>query len=117
MKVVIHHSTRTCQSTCTNCDAEPKTNTVQVIDGATNSVIKTTGVGAAPTGVGVNPRTNTIYVANRDLTTVSVIDGATNTVTATVGVGSSPIAVGANPSTNRIYVTNDHSSTVSVIQR
>jgi len=54
--------------------------TVSVIDGATNSVTSTITVKEEPDGIGINPNTNMIYVANRLDNSVSVIDGATNTV-------------------------------------
>jgi len=57
------------------------------------TVVATIPVGAGPSSVAVNPRTNRIYVANRDSDTVSVIDGATNTVVTTVGVGDGPTDV------------------------
>ena len=72
-------------------------------------------VGSGPWGIGANPATNRVYVANQDADTVSVIDGATDTVIATVNVGSSPACVGVNPATNRIYVANYLSNNVSVI--
>ncbi|MEX6702938.1 hypothetical protein ABS315_25640 [Peribacillus frigoritolerans] len=37
-------------------------NNVSVIDGATNTVIATVGVGGVPRGVVVNPNTNAIYL-------------------------------------------------------
>ena len=61
-----------------------------MIDGATNTVTATIPVGSKPIGVGVDPSTHTVYVANESDSTVSVIDGTTNTVTATVAVGSNP---------------------------
>ena len=75
----------------------------------------TVTVGTNPYGVGVNPSTNTIYVANEGSNTVSVIDGSTNAVTATVTVGTNPYDVGVNPSTNTIYVANEGSASVSVL--
>ncbi len=72
-------------------------------------------VGSGPWGVGANPATNRVYVANQDANTVSVIDGATDTVIDTVNVGSSPACVGVNPATNRIYVANYLGNSVSVI--
>ncbi len=93
------------------------TNTVSVIDGATNSVtaILTVGVaGSAPISVAVNSVTNKVYVANQSSGTVAVINGADNTV-ATVAVGSSPAMVAVNPVTNKIYVANQNSNTVTVI--
>ena len=56
--------------------------------------------------MGVDPSTDTIYVANQTDNTVSVINGATNTVTAVIGVGADPDAVGVNPSTDTIYVAS-----------
>jgi YVTN family beta-propeller protein len=43
-------------------------------------VIKSIPVGKGPDSIGVNTKTNTIYVANSGNNTVSVIDGTTNTV-------------------------------------
>jgi YVTN family beta-propeller protein len=55
--------------------ANQLSNTVSVIDGATDNVVDTITVGSDPWGVGVDPSTNTIYVANFNDDTVSVIDG------------------------------------------
>jgi hypothetical protein len=66
---------------------------VDVIDGATNRFVASVPVGVQPEGVGVNPTTNRIYVANSDDSrhqskTVSLIEdvpstGATPTATST----------------------------------
>ena len=48
-------------------------NSVSVIDGATNTVTATIGVGSGPAGVGVDPATHAVYVANVNDNTVSVI--------------------------------------------
>jgi YVTN family beta-propeller protein len=69
-------------------------NTVSVIDTATNTVIATIPVGTTPQGVAVTPDGSKVYVANSDSNTVSVIDTATNTVSATTPVGSYPVAFG-----------------------
>jgi YVTN family beta-propeller protein len=93
--------------------------TVSVIDGGTNHVVTSIGVGQAPVGVAVNASTNRVYVANFGSNSVSVIDGSNNTVMATVAVGTQPYGLGVNPATNRVYVTggapNDTNGTVSVI--
>src|SRR5216683_689259 len=69
-------------------------------------VTATIRVGRFPVGVAVNPRTDTIYVANANSGTVSVISGRTNTVTATIHLGGRfPVGVAANARTNTIYVT------------
>ena len=55
-------------------------NITSVIDGKTNSVVKTISVGRNPLVVAVNPNKNIIYVVNYHDNTVSVIDGKTNSV-------------------------------------
>jgi YVTN family beta-propeller protein len=65
-------------------------NTVSVIDTASNAVTATVAVGNEPFGVAVNPAGTRAYVTNISGNNVSVIDTATNAVTATVSVGGSP---------------------------
>ncbi len=90
-------------------------NNVSVINGQTNTVVQTISVGkSGEEGIGVNPTTNMIYVANYS-NTVSVINGQTNTVEATISVGKWPVGIGVNPTTNMIYVPNYGSTNVSVI--
>jgi YVTN family beta-propeller protein len=50
-------------------------NTVSVINGATDTVAATITVGTGPINVAVNPDTNTIYVANNSANTVSLPGG------------------------------------------
>ncbi len=90
-------------------------NSVSVIDIATNNVIATVPVGTCPSGVAVNPEGTEAYVANTMDSTVSVIDTAINSITATVPVGLCPIGVAVNPSGTKVYVANMADSTVSVI--
>jgi YVTN family beta-propeller protein len=90
-------------------------NSVSVIDGATETVLATIDVGDRPAGVAVNSITNRTYVANSGSNTVSVIDGATNLVIATIAVGSQPTDVAVNAVTNRVYVGNVSSHNVSVL--
>jgi YVTN family beta-propeller protein len=109
-------------STDTVYVANQGSNTVWVIDGATNDVMNTINGFSSPDAVGVDPSTHTAYVANQNGGTpngpdgtVSVINEATNAVTATIGVGNSPDAVGVDPSTDTAYVANFYGHTVSVI--
>jgi len=91
-------------------------NSVYVINGYTNQLIKTIPVGLNPDGIAVNPNTNMIYVANSAANTISVIDGTTESVVHTVQVrGDNPRGIAINPNTNLIYVANALSGTVSVI--
>jgi DNA-binding beta-propeller fold protein YncE len=61
-------------------------------------------VGSYPNGIAVNPRTNTIYVANLKGGSLSIIDGTT-LQTSTLRLGPDPAKVAINTSTNRVYVT------------
>ena len=100
---------------------------VKIIVSTLPAIFKTITVGKSPEGIAVNPETNMVYVANRDLNSTAVIDGKTNKVVANVTVGPSPHSVAVNPNTNLIYVsnrgfpidnittTNTDSNTVSVI--
>src|SRR5712671_3141612 len=66
-------------------------NSVSVINTATNTVIATIPVGNLPFAVAVSPDGRKVYVtddtSNLHSDTMSVIDTATNTVTATIPVG------------------------------
>ena len=90
-------------------------NTVSVIDTATDTVTSTVPVGSQPLGITVNPAGTKVYVANGESSDVSVIDMATNTVTATAPVGSSPNGAAIIPDGTKLYVTNLGNNTVSVI--
>ena len=102
-------------------DVNPATNRIYVateavdhltvIDGATNTVLRTVPTGGGSWDVAANPITNRIYVAGG--ASAPVIDGANDTVIGAVSVSGWGIA--ANPATNRIYVTDEWSDTVSVI--
>ncbi|MCE9551643.1 MAG: YncE family protein [Betaproteobacteria bacterium] len=91
-------------------------NTVLVIDGATN-IVSTIATGIYPDTMVVNPATNKIYVSNNIDSTIRVIDGATNsssTATAMSDIqGIRLMAV--NSVTNKIYLTSLSNDTVLVI--
>jgi YVTN family beta-propeller protein len=90
--------------------------TVSVINGATNSLTTTVNTGSNPVAVAVNPLTNMIYVANNGSSNITVINGATNVAsTVTDPNAISPIAVALNPLTNMVYVANSESNNLTVI--
>ena len=95
--------------------ADAGSNSVSVIDTATNTVVATVPVGNAPAGVAITPNGTRAYVANFSSDTVSVIDTATNTVVATIPVGNNPQGVAITPDGTRAYVANVGISTISVI--
>jgi YVTN family beta-propeller protein len=88
---------------------------VSVIDTASNALTATIPVGVVPYGVAASPNGTKVYVANELSNSVSVIDTATNTVTATVTVGSAPYGVAVTPDGSTVYVANYSSGGVSVI--
>ncbi len=77
-------------------------NYVTIINGMTNAITNTIGIGEyfANPMIAINPTTNKIYVV-KDGDDVVVIDGATNATATISGTGSGPLAV--NPLTNMIY--------------
>jgi YVTN family beta-propeller protein len=119
--------------------ASYKENHVTVIDGKKHKVIGSRiPVGSVPNGMGINPKTNRVYVANWQDGTVSVINGAKRKVIATIPVGSGaqepqhcyealvitgctrwgsmPIGfIGVDAERNRMYVANANDGTISVI--
>src|SRR5579859_7375155 len=79
------------------------------------SIVTSVGVGPNPFGIGINPTTNRIYVADYDSNTVSVIDVTNNSVIGPIAVGTNPVGIGVNQVTNRIYVANTSSNNLSVL--
>jgi YVTN family beta-propeller protein len=89
---------------------------VSVINGATNAVIATVSTGTDPVALAVNPVSNMVYVVNNGSNNITVINGATNaasTITDPNAIG--PTAVALNPATNTVYVANFESNNLTVI--
>ena len=95
--------------------ANSVSNTVSVIDRATNAVVTTITVGRNPQNVAVTPDGTLAYVANSGSHSVSVIDTLSSKVVATLLVGSSPVDIAITPDGNHAYVVNLDSNSVSVI--
>ncbi len=99
--------------------ANIESNTVSVIDTATNTITTTIPVGSFPESVAVSPDGSKVYVTNGTSGTtpgtVSVIDTATNTVIATIPAGVNPFGVAVTPDGSKVYVTNAASEGISVI--
>jgi len=91
------------------------TDSLVIVDGATNAVVGSVAVGVHPQGVAVNATTKRVYVVNQDSDDVSIVDGATGTLVESVAVGDQPRSVAVNQTTNRIYVSNVFPHSVSVI--
>ena len=95
--------------------ANEGSNSVSVIDGASNTVAFSVPVGVSPQGVAVDSKTDMIYVTNNSSNSVSVINGANEKVVASINVGLAPGPIAVNPQTNLIYVGNETGNSVSVI--
>ena len=90
-------------------------NSVSVMDIATNTVATTLSVGSNPRGVAVSPAGTRAYVTNYANNDVSVIDTATNSVAATIPLVNAPAGIAINPLGTRVYVTNHISGDLTII--
>jgi YVTN family beta-propeller protein len=96
-----------------------KSNSVSVINTATNSVIAVVPVGIQPLQAAISPDGAFAYVTNSGWfytnNDVSVISTATNTVVGTIPVGRFPVGVAFTPNGAFAYVANQNSNDVSMI--
>jgi YVTN family beta-propeller protein len=96
-----------------------KSNSVAVVNTATNSVIDIIPVGIQPLSGAMSPNGQEVYVTNSGWifgsNSVSVINTLTNAVVATIPVGNFPIGVAFTPNGDFTYVVNSNANSVSVI--
>ncbi|HEY4327088.1 MAG TPA: cadherin-like beta sandwich domain-containing protein [Mucilaginibacter sp.] len=96
--------------------ANRDSNSVSVINTATNTVVATIPVGIAPFGVSASPDGSKVYVANSGSSYISVIDTKTNTVVNTIQTGRVPITLVVAPDGSKLYVVvNSNQSNLLVI--
>jgi len=88
---------------------------ISVVNGETNSVIKNIQVSASPRDLIVNEKTNQIYVANRDANSISIIDGKSHELSSTITVGEKPRGIAINENLNLLYVSHRDSNHIFVI--
>ncbi len=86
-------------------------NTVSVVDTATNSVLGAIDVGSEPNGVAVSPNGSTVYVADYGSGSVSAINTESPLV-ATINVGRFPISVAVIPNGTSVYSVGNFHDTV-----
>ncbi|MGA4879458.1 IPT/TIG domain-containing protein [Streptomyces lydicamycinicus] len=89
--------------------------TISVIDTATDTVTATIPTGAGPVLVALGPDGTRGYVTVADAGLVSVLDTATNTLVTDIPVGAGPSMAAVTPDGTRVYVTQQADTTVSVI--
>jgi YVTN family beta-propeller protein len=91
---------------------------VSLLDLASNTVVNTVALpaGASPTGVTVDHATNLAYVVNNGTSTISIVDLATASVTGTItGFPAAPISMGMNPNTKLGVVAMANSSFAAIV--
>ena len=91
------------------------TESVCIIDGATNDVIRCIPMKKGSRDFCHNTTDNKVYVANYFADSVTIIDGKTDSVLAIIPVGDGPRALTYNSVNNRIYCANEASGDVTVI--
>jgi len=91
------------------------TDSVSVIDAATNSFIRSIPAGDRPYAMCYNSLNDRVYVANHASNNVMVIDPATDIVVATVAVGALPNELCYNAAKNKVYSANYDGNSVSII--
>ena len=90
-------------------------NSITAIDGPSNTVLATIGVGVAPTSLTVSPDGNTLYVTNSGSNTITAMSTLSGAIIANIGVGARPQSVAVNPAGSRLYVANTSSNNVTVL--
>jgi YVTN family beta-propeller protein len=104
----------------------PSTNTIyavnrggsiSVIDGSTNTVVRTFRDRRLdqPVGIAVNPSTNMVYITSLRGGAVLAIDAGSGAVSASIPAGSKPYPVAVDSQRNLVYTGNYGDGTVSVI--
>ena len=91
------------------------TESVSVINGATNAVITSIPMKKGSRDFCHNTINNKIYVANYFADSVTVIDGKTDAVLTIIPAGDGPRALVYNTKNNRVYCVNEISGNVTVI--
>ena len=96
-------------------------NSLTVLDGATDKVVGNVTVGTQPEGIAYDSSNGYLYVdlygdsGLGHLSDVTVVNGATNSVVGSVPVGMYPLGIAYDPSNGDIYVANAWSNNVTVI--
>ena len=111
LHLIIHHPTTTLQRAYI---ANYGSNTVSVIDLASNTVIDSITVGSGPQGVCVSPDGNRVVVSNTNSNNVSIINTADNSVISTVPIPG-PRGIVVSPDNNKLFVLSIATNSVYVI--
>ena len=80
-------------------------NTVSVIDSASQTVTFTIPVGTYPSGLAISAYGKTLYVVNTFDDDISLVDTGSKTVTGTVAIGTQPYRIAESPDGKLLYIT------------
>ena len=78
---------------------------VYMIDGATNSLVRSVAVGGEPGGIAVNPATNKVFVTGARF--VTVLDGGSAGVANQIAAGGRTRGIAVDAERNQVYATTD----------
>lgn len=99
----------------TGCREFCTTGTVEVLDTATMSTVRSLAVGPSPYRFALSPAGTRAYTTNLAAPSVSIVDVAAGTVVGTVPVGVEPTGLAASPDGTRVYVASQMARTLTVI--
>jgi YVTN family beta-propeller protein len=85
---------------------------VYVIDGASNAVVRSVGVGGEPTALAVNPKTGLVHVATARR--VVAISGPTHAVARRFSVGGRPRGLAVDAARGVVYATTTRGAVVAI---
>jgi YVTN family beta-propeller protein len=88
--------------------------TVVIIDGTTDSILRRIRVGTGPRAFCYNHRNNKVYCANWS-GNISVIDGSTDMLINTIPAGNGATALCYNSVNNKVYCANYEDTSITVI--
>jgi YVTN family beta-propeller protein len=86
-----------------------------VIDGYTNTVVKTIPVGTYPNGIAIDDVANRVYVAELG-NAITIIDGDEDVKIASVAAPIKPRFIAANPTDHKVYVSGSDGSSIVVLE-
>jgi len=91
------------------------TNSVNVISGASNTVISTLSLGSTPTGITYDASNGNLYVALEQGGTLDVISGTSNTITGAISDPGSMNAPLYDPANEDLYELNPATNGVDIL--
>jgi YVTN family beta-propeller protein len=93
----------------------PDSNSLTLVDTASNDVVAELAVGTDPRTVAVDDQGQRAYVANRGSDSVSVVDLKARAVLAEVSVGHRPYGVVVDPAGDRVYLAEQGANRVRIL--